>query len=205
MIRSTYNKAKFTKNSYLSKLELINKFNLCHVKTVPSVSRIVIEFPISDFLTSFYSASKKDKYSLDVQIKSVLVVYLLVFNLPSINYQIVQKQKKSSFRRSEDTRNFLLKITLTRKDIIEKFLIKILNDNDMRFISDLHKVFSSVRSKENNNHLYKGRVYLRNILEINTFLSRILHDIDSLDLFFNLILKISNPLSLRIKYLSLYS
>jgi DNA-binding phage protein len=85
-----------------------------------------------------------------------------------------------------------LKITLTRKDIIEKFLIKILNDNDMRFISDLHKVFGSVKSKENNNYLYKGRVYLRNILEINTFLSRILHDIDSQDLFFNLILKISN-------------
>ena len=120
MVSSIYNKVKLVKNSYLSKLELVNKFNLDQVDKVPFVDRVTVEFPISKFLTAFYGV-KKYEYSLDVQIKFVLVVYLLVLNFPFINYKSIQSQEKVSYRNSGDVRNFSLKITLTGKDIIEKF------------------------------------------------------------------------------------
>ena len=197
MVSSIYNKVKFVKNSYLSKLELVNKFNLDQVDKVPFVDRVTVEFSISKFLTAFYGV-KKYEYSLDVQIKFVLVVYLLVFNFPFINYKSIQSQEKVSYRNSGDVRNFSLKITLTGKDIIEKFLIKILNENNGRF--------NCIDSKyENVVFLCQGYVYLRNVLEVSTFLNRILHGINLQDLFFNLILRVSNPSCLKVKFLPLYS
>jgi len=91
-----------------------------------------------------------------------------------------------------------LKITLTGKDIIEKFLIKILNENDGRF--------NRIDSKyENAVFLCQGYVYLLNVLEVSIFSNRILHGMNLQDLFFNLILRISNPSCLKIKFLPLYS
>ena len=197
MVSSIYNKVKLVKNSYLSKLELVNKFNLDQVDKVPFVDRVTVEFPISKFLTAFYGV-KKYEYNLDVQIKFVLVVYLLVFNLPFINYKSIQRQEKVFYRKSGDVRNFSLKITLTGKDIIKKFLIKILNENDGRF--------NRIDSKyENAVFLCQGYVYLLNVLEVSIFSNRILHGMNLQDLFFNLILRISNPSCLKIKFLPLYS
>ena len=83
--------------------------------------------------------TNKTEYNLDVQIKSMLVLYLLVFNFPFINYKIIEKKLKNH-QKNGDIRHFSLKTTITHKDILYPFLIKILKENGTNFVSALQKI-----------------------------------------------------------------
>lgn len=203
MTSFTRNKIFFLRNSYLSRLELINKFNLDDVKNVPSLSKVSIEISILKFLKGFFT--NKTEYNLDVQIKSMLVLYLLVFNFPFINYKIIEKKLKNH-QKNGDIRHFSLKTTITHKDILYPFLIKILKENGTNFVSALQKKSRSINFRSYKNcFLYTTPVYLQNLSDVNIFLNRVLSGINSQDLFLNLSLKIFSPLALKMKFVPLYS
>lgn len=188
MIPFNRNKVFFVRNFYLSKLEVINKFNLNDVRSVPNLSKIVINFPVSDFLKGCFNTNKNE-YNLDVQIKFVMVLYLLVFNLPFINFKVLEKQVKG-FRKNSDIRGFSLKTTIVGTNNVYCFLIKVLKGCNDDSILGLRK---------------NVRIYDRNFLDVRVFLNRILSGINSQDLSLNLGLKVFNPLALKIKYLPLFS
>ena len=55
-----YNRTNFKRNSYLSQLEFVNKYNLDDKKKIPCLNEVVIEFPIKRFLTGFFSDHKNE-------------------------------------------------------------------------------------------------------------------------------------------------
>ena len=192
-----YNRTNFKRNSYLSQLEFVNKYNLDDKKKIPCLNEVVIEFPIKRFLTGFFS-DHKNEFNLDVQIKAVLVLYLLIFNFPFLNYKVVEKQIKS-YSKSGDIRHFSLKVTLTQKEAIDQFLIKtFIESGGLNF--ELQKKKGAVF----HNVVVAQIVYLHKFLEINFFLNRILVGLNSQDLFVNLTLKIFNPSSLKMRFLPFY-
>lgn len=189
MVNLQNNKINYTKNRYLSNLDLINKLNLNDKRKIPFLNQIVLELPCVYFANNFVNS--RHEFDLEVQIKGMLVLYLLAFNLPFINYKKIKIFDKSFVTKSENIRHFSLKITLNDKSFIDKFLIKIFIEQmgvmnvDLQQSKKKDLVFDkySLKCKKFN---YINFIPISKILELDFFLNRVLSDINSQELFLKL-------------------
>lgn len=189
MVNLQNNKINYTKNRYLSNLDLINKLNLNDKRKIPFLNQIVLELPCVYFANNFVNS--RHEFDLEVQIKGMLVLYLLAFNLPFINYKKIKIFDKSFVTKSENIRHFSLKITLNDKSFIDKFLIKIFIEQmgvmnvDLQQSKKKDLVFDkySLKYKKFN---YINFIPISKILELDFFLNRVLSDINSQELFLKL-------------------
>jgi len=118
-------KIKSTHSEYLSTLDLINKYNIKDRKDVPILNKIIVSFPIIAFLNKFFGSTKTE-FDPEIQIKSIVIFYLLFFNPPFVKYKKNVKITKNLKTRQ----NFLcLKITLTNCESINKFLYQLFFEN----------------------------------------------------------------------------
>jgi len=121
----TYNtNQKF--NQYLSHCDLLNKYNLTTLHSVPTLDKIICEVNFKDFLLAADFNSSDQSHSVS-QINSYLLIYMLLGCLPYLN---CNKNKRALLKavKSADT-NYSLKIvfaTLQDKNI---FLNSLFNEN----------------------------------------------------------------------------
>ena len=125
----------------------------------------------------------------------MLVLYLLVFNLPYINYKKIKKTLDKRFlNKNENIRHFSLKLTINDKIVINKFLIRIFVEQVGSLIIDLQQlrkkdmVFDKLYLNCKNFN-YISFISISKILELDFFFNLILSDINSQELFLKLNLK----------------
>jgi hypothetical protein len=81
-----YKKSSYYLNDYISNLDLINKYNLNEKKKVPILDKITVELSLAQFVKIF-SDSNKTVFHSEIQIRSILMLYLLIYNITLIKFK----------------------------------------------------------------------------------------------------------------------
>ena len=175
-------KINYNHNSYISSLDLINKYNLDEKKKIPCLNMVIIEFSLTKFLNNF-TQTHKTEFNTEIQIKSILILYLLIFNIPFINYKKLKLEIKKNFK--VDKRHFVLKATLNDKILTNEFLIKMFFEEKGNIVFDL-ETLKNRKIKNSKNFIYTTHLTIQNFTEIDILFNRILNNINSNELFFKI-------------------
>ena len=97
-----YKKSSYYLNDYISNLDLINKYNLNEKKKVPILDKITVELSLAQFVKIF-SDSNKTVFHSEIQIRSILMLYLLIYNIPLIKFKKSEIKIKKNMKTDKDT------------------------------------------------------------------------------------------------------
>jgi hypothetical protein len=190
-----YKKTDYCRNNYISTLDLMNKYNLDEKKKIPILNKVVIELSIAQILKNF-GKDNKNAFNSEIQIKSVLILYLLVFNVPFINFKKLEVKIKNYLKENNDS--FSLRVSITDNNLINQLLIRTFFEKRGFSISDLR--YFKKRDTKINVHcmnekkfIYSTYIPSHNFVEIENFFNRVLFGVNSNELFLKLSLHISNP------------
>ena len=190
-----YKKSSYYLNDYISNLDLINKYNLNEKKKVPFLDKITVELSLAQFVKNFGDTNKTVFHS-EIQIRSILMLYLLVHNVPLIRFKKSEIKIKKSMKTGKDT--FSLCFSITDRDLINQFLIRLFFEQKGFLISDLRHFRK--RDINFNNHclrnekfVYSTFVLSQNFLEVDNYFNRVLIDSNPNELSLKLNLNIFNP------------
>jgi len=109
-------------SNYLTCCDLTSKFNLRSMEKIPVANKIVLEFPLKSFLpfyNEYYNATVMDD---NCQLKGIFFWYTLLNSFPIIQFQEV---KMTKYNRNKVEGDFLLRMSLTDKEQINNFLIRL--------------------------------------------------------------------------------
>jgi ribosomal protein L5 len=180
---------------YISNCDLINKYNIKNVHQVPKLDKIVLELDIKDLLNS-YDIPSKDQTDSVIQIKSFLVLYVLIGLFPYIR---ASKAVSSSGRLKITNLQFSLKVALRKKEEINNFLFSLFVENWQKLVLEDFKLFKSQKAKSE-----AKKVFVLNCLlpadcffDISDFLSKSLNGINSKNLKFRLNFSFKNPTDVK--------
>jgi len=147
-------------NSYISSLDLLNKYNLESLRMCPRIEKIVIKLDLSKLLIH-----SLDELDSNDQIKLFFMFYLLFSSIPLIKAKFIKNIKSSRT-------NILLKTTLRDLFSINEFVIRFFLENSTKInppnSSQLKKEFVSSK------FIYNSSIELSRFLDVNKFLSRVL-------------------------------
>ena len=111
--------------NYLTCCDLTSKFNLRSIEKIPVANKIVLEFPLKSFLpfyNEYYNATIMDD---NCQLKGIFFWYTLLNSFPIIQFQEV---KMTKYNRNKVEGDFLLRMSLTDKEQINNFLIRLFSE-----------------------------------------------------------------------------
>lgn len=151
------NRTDHSYNSYLSTLDLINKYNISEKRKTPCLNRILLILPLNDFMNKFIDRNLNE-FDSEVQIKSIVFLYLLTFNIPFIRF------KKLNFTKTKDN-CFSLKISLTDTFSKDQFLTRLFIEKKIFYISD----FKTLKQKNLELLPLQKKFTLSSFISIKTF------------------------------------
>lgn len=151
------NRTDHSYNSYLSTLDLINKYNISEKRKKPILNQILLILPLNDFINKFIDRNLNE-FDSEVQIKSIVFLYLLTFNIPFIQF------KKLKFIKTKDN-CFSLKISLTDTFSKDQFLTRLFIERKNFSISN----FKIMKQKSLNLLLPQKKFTLSSFISIKTF------------------------------------
>lgn len=166
-------------NDYISKCDLINKYNITSIYDIPQLSKIVLEFSSDDVINSLDIAGKKE-WDSDLQVKSFLLLYLLSLNYPFINFNKIKSTREDS--------KFSIKIILSSKKEIFLFLVSLFHENWNLLVLDDFSFFKfSVNRyikymKKNKSFVLNSKIPASSFFELDNFLNKNLLGISSKNL-----------------------
>lgn len=193
-------KIDYTQNSYISNLDLVNKYNLSDKKKIPSLNKIILLLPLTQFTDNFTDTNITE-FDSEVQIKSILILYLLTLNIPYINF------KKLKVIKSKEN-HLSLKITLNDNYLINQFLTRLFIEQKDNLISDL-KVLKQKDLKINAHFSklkvinYTSSILIQNFFEINLLLNRVLSGMNSNEFFIKINFIFKKPVKIQSNYKNL--
>ena len=151
------NRTDHSYNSYLSTLDLINKYNISEKRKTPSLNQILLILPLNDFMNKFIDRNLSE-FDSEVQIKSIVFLYLLTFNIPFIRF------KKLNFTKTKDN-CFSLKISLTDTFSKDQFLTRLFIERKNFSISD----FKTIKGRNLELLPVQKKFTLSSFISIKTF------------------------------------
>ena len=171
-----YKKSFASKNSYLSNLDLINKYNLESVHSVPNLQNISVTLSLNNVINAcdLKNLVTKDH---EIQIKSFLLFYLTFLIVPFLkNHKI--KLLKTSEKNLQ--MNYILKVTLISPTDINEFLFLIFIENWHQFIIEETVVFkkSSLLPQNSNCLTFRTQLYLNNLLSFQSIFGFLFNNIN---------------------------
>ena len=128
---------------YLSKCDLINKYNIKTAYKIPKIDSIVLEFPF-DELVKASTFSEKEQTNSTFQLKGAILFYIFTNLVPYINYN------KSKFLIKKETNQefgYSLKIIIKSKESISSFIYMLFVENWSKLVIEDFSLFKKLDSK----------------------------------------------------------
>ena len=102
----------FHYNTYLSKCDLINKYNKTDELNLPQLNSIVLDIPLKQLFGLINNSSFSKAFTSKIEFKVYFILYLEYCYKPYINFKIDKKNRKG----------ISLKCKISDKIFIESFL-----------------------------------------------------------------------------------
>lgn len=175
----TSNSTNHVFNGYLSKYDLINKYNIKNVHDVPKISKIILEFSSDDIINALDVAGKKE-WDSELQVKSFLLLYILSLNCPFINFNKIKSSREDS--------KFSIKVIFSSEKDIYHFLTGLFHENWNLLVLDDFSFFKfSINRytkyiKKNKNFVLNSKIPASSFFELDNFLNKNLLSISSKNL-----------------------
>ena len=170
-----YKKSFTSKNSYLSNLDLINKYNLHSVHSVPNLQNISVTLSLNNVINAcdFKNLITKDH---EIQIKSFLLFYITFLIVPFLKNSKIKLLKTSE---KNLQMNYILKVTLISPTDINEFLFLLFIENWHQFIIEETVLFkkSSLLPLNSNSLTFRTQLYLNNLLSFQSIFSFLFNNI----------------------------
>jgi hypothetical protein len=170
-----YKKSFASKNSYLSNLDLINKYNLPSVYSVPKLQNITVTLSLNNIINAcdFKNVLIKDH---EIQIKSFLLFYITFLIVPLLKNSKIQLVKASE---KNLQMNYILKVTLISFIDINEFLFLVFIENWQQFLLEDNEFFKkNSYTPLNTNFLnFRTQLYLNNLISFQSIFSLLLNNI----------------------------
>lgn len=170
-----YKKSFASKNSYLSNLDLINKYNLPSVYSVPKLQNITVTLSLNNIINAcdFKNVLIKDH---EIQIKSFLLFYITFLIVPLLKNSKIQLVKASE---KNLQMNYILKVTLISSIDINEFLFLVFIENWQQFLLEENALFKkNSYTPLNTNFLnFRTQLYLNNLISFQSIFSLLLNNI----------------------------
>ena len=170
-----YKKSFASKNSYLSNLDLINKYNLPSVYSVPKLQNITVTLSLNNIINAcdFKNVLIKDH---EIQIKSFLLFYITFLIVPLLKNSKIQLVKASE---KNLQMNYILKVTLISSIDINEFLFLVFIENWQQFVLEENALFKkNSYTPLNKNFLnFRTQLYLNNLISFQSIFSLLLNNI----------------------------
>tara|TARA_B100000674_G_C37958648_1_gene970900 strand:- start:413 stop:1051 length:639 start_codon:yes stop_codon:yes gene_type:complete len=169
---------------YISRCDLINKYNIKSTYQIPELDKIVLELDMKDLLNS-HEITLKDQTDPIAQVKAFTIIYIFMGLLPYIR----ASKSTSSLGRAKTTNlQFSLKVVLRKKNQINNFLFTLFIENWHKLVLEDFKLFKNEKIKNN-----VEKVLVLNSLipadcffDVNEFLSKSLNGVNPKSLKFRL-------------------
>ncbi len=154
-------------NEYLLNSEYFLKYLNKNLYVKPKINKIVLSYNIIDFLKSIESKNKKThNININTEIKSIYVYFLLYAVSSHINFISLESQSVKL-----NLESYSLKITLTKKKEITKFLYNFSLDNINNFRIK-SKVKSTIKKKT---FFWTVNVPVNTAYNLKNFFNSVLH------------------------------
>jgi hypothetical protein len=156
----TNNKKNYQFNCYLLKCDLINKYNIKSIKSIPTLKKIVLDFSFKEFLNNS-SLLKQTDNSAKLQIRFYLIFYMLSGLLPFIYFNKFSKNSENFFS---------LKIEISKQSEMYMFLLFLFIENWTKLI--IEKENFSLFKKSTQNKLYQKSFILNTNIPLQLFFEK---------------------------------
>jgi len=191
-----YKKSFASKNSYLSNLDLINKYNLQSVHLVPNLQNISITLSLNNVINACDVKNLITK-DYEIQIKSFLLFYITFLIVPFLKNNKIKLVKTSE---KNLQMNYILKVSLISPTDINEFLFLLFIENWPQLIIEETTLFkkSSLGHLKSNFLTFRTQLYLNNLLSFQSLFSFLFNNINLKEVPLQLSFKIRTNKSLNI-------
>jgi len=165
-------KINYTQSSYISSLDLLNKFNIRSLNICPRIDKVVITLNLSSLLDRFLDDS-------DNQIRIFFLFYLLFSSAPCIKAKYIKSLKISRT-------NILLRIHLRDVPSINEFLVKFFLENNVKVNLENLNLQLTQKNLIGNKFIFSTSCEISKFLDVSNFLKRILINFRPNEFFFEL-------------------
>ena len=160
--------------NYLLKYDLISKYNLTSIYCCPRINKIKLQISLKKFLSSSNFLNKVN-FNANIQLKIILLYYLIFSIVPIVNFFNL---KKNRFSKTKDNGDFLIELTLSDKKMIDSLLFLLLIENNNKILN-FSKDFCFLKfNKVNKNWSYNFKIFGSQFKNVNDYFLNILKDIN---------------------------
>lgn len=126
-------KTKFdsSKINYILDCDTALKYNLKNKYEIPKLKKLSFQISLKDVLLAS-DFINKEAFNKNIQVKSILILYLINSTFPCVSFY---NYKNSRFLKDKNSGDFILRIDISNKKIIE-YLLKELCLNNIRFFKE---------------------------------------------------------------------
>lgn len=161
MQTSISNKFNYDLNNYLLNIDLINKYLLINSQTIPKLSKLTIELFSNEMLASLNNPNKLES-DPEIQLKTFLILYVIDFYFPFINYINIKLPNKNTLQKC------YVKKTFSNRQSINEIFVTLSNEFNFK-----HKHLLKKKSYQFDNSKIKmkqKKITFRTNVEFNQFL-----------------------------------
>jgi hypothetical protein len=190
-------KLNFFSNDYLSKCDLLNKYNLKSTHEIPKLKKIVLDFNLADLIGA---SENKDKEQTDsnVQIKASSIFYVLTGLVAYINFN---KSLSSIKKLKISENNYSIKISTTNFNEINHFLLSFFVENWTKLLIEdfvlQRKKKEPLKIDSEKNIVLSALVPAEVFFELEVFLNKVVTGINSKNFNIKINFLFDNPNELK--------
>ena len=121
MQTSISNKFNYDLNNYLLNIDLTNKYLLINSQTLPKLNKLTIELFSNEMLASLNNSNKLES-DPEIQLKTFLILYVIDFYFPFINYINIKLPNKNTLQKC------YVKKTFSNRQSINEIFVTLFNE-----------------------------------------------------------------------------
>ena len=157
---------KYNVNDYLLNCDNLNKFNIKNIYTKPFISKIVLTFP----LKNLYSSADILQNNVNIQIKSILLYYLIFSLQAHINFN---KQESIKLSKKVVDGDYSLKVEFnSARTILDLLLFTLEKKSEIKnsnFLKEFKNLTFAKKLILNSKDYFLFNFISKSILKLNSF------------------------------------